>query len=101
MKEFQPLDVSHGPVAIRVRINWFVIPGLGAVRTRDGELWEHARQCHRCHVLGYEPGAIDAVLEAQRLGVEHAPSIADCALCGRPTCELCASLPCVAEGPAT
>jgi len=105
VSEFQPIDLSYGPADIRVRVNWLLVPGGGAIRVRDEELWERAQQCRRCRVLGYDRRDIDAVLEAQRLGIEHAPCVAPCASCDAPTCDGCADAtgtmcrPCYAEGP--
>ena len=93
-------------IGISVRIVWFPGPDKrGAIRTRDLEIWESALWCSRCHALGYDHENIDAVLEAQRLGVDHAPRVVDCGSCGVPTCDACADqtgtmcLACYAEGP--
>ena len=86
--EFQILDVSCSGTVIAVRIRWFPGPqGHGAIRARDREVWHTALWCHFCHRLGYDHGNIDAVLEAQRLGVDHAPRVVDA--CGQPTCDAC------------
>ena len=93
-------------LVISVRIVWFPGPGgRGALRVRDNEVWESALWCQRCGHLGYDHADIDALLEAQRLGVAHAPRVVDCGSCGAPTCDRCADqtgtmcLTCYAEGP--
>jgi hypothetical protein len=79
-----------GPTVISVRIQWLPGPqGRGAIRALDEALWETALWCHRCHGLGYDHGDIDAVLEARRLGVDHAPRVVACDACGAPTCDAC------------
>jgi len=105
VSEFEILDVSYGGVVISVRLRWLFLPGLGALRVADRAVWEGARQCAACRTLGYDHGDIDAVLEAQRLGIEHAPCIVPCASCDAPTCNACADATgtmcrsCYAEGP--
>ena len=77
-------------LVISVRVVWFPCPGgRGALRTRDRVIWETALWCRRCFVLGFDHGNIDAFLEAQRLGVDHAPRVVDCDACGAPTCDAC------------
>ena len=87
-------------LVISLRIAWFPGPdGRGAIRTRDLEIWETALWCRRCHVLGYDHGDIDALLEAQRLGIDHATRVASCGSCGALRCDACATkAPCCAEG---
>lgn len=77
---------------IRVTIVWIraSTEGRGALRLRDGEIWEHALWCRSCGTLGYDRGDIDAVLEADRLGVAACPRVVDCDACGKPTCDACA-----------
>lgn len=95
--EFQMLNIRYGPVLIAVRIRWMPIPGGGALRVGDGLYWEGARLCQRClRLVGYDHGDIDAVLEAQRLGLAHAPCVASCERCGKATCERCAERGCSA-----
>lgn len=85
------LDVRmSGPVAITVRIQWW--PGSGgrnAIRAQDRELWLGALWCQRCNRLGYNHDDIDAVLEAHRLSVDHAPRVAACSVCGALACDAC------------
>jgi len=77
-------------MVIEVRIVWFPGPdGRGAIRVRDLAIWETALWCGRCWCLGYDHGDIDAVLEAQRLGVERAPRVVVCETCETLACEAC------------
>lgn len=88
--EFQMLGVHHGSVLIAVRIQWIPGPnGRGALRVRDNAIWQGTLWCCHCHGLGYDHGDIDALLEAQRLGVDHAPRVAVCSACGAIRCETC------------
>ena len=94
-------------IVIRVRFDW--IPATpewrGAIRASDGETWDTARWCGSCLAVGYDHGNIDAVLEAQRLGVESRPRVVACTLCGKSTCDACCEptgarcRTCSAEGP--
>ena len=78
-------------LVIALRLVWFPCPGgRGAIRVRDHAFWETALWCRRCNRLGYDHEDIDAVLEAQRLGVDHAPRVAECSSCGAFTCDACA-----------
>ena len=105
MSEFEVFEVTYCGMAIGLRIRWIPLPGLGAVRMQDRLHWESARQCRSCQTLGYDHDDIDAVLEAHRLGVDHAPRVAACGACTAPTCDTCADptgtmcLRCHARGP--
>ena len=75
---------------IVVRVVWAPLPEWrGAFRVRDREVWQTGRWCGRCRKLGYDPNDVDAVLEAQRLGVAHAPEVVPCDVCQAPTCNAC------------
>ena len=78
-------------LVIALRLVWFPCPGgRGAIRVRDHAFWETALWCKACLCLGYNHDDIDAVLEADRLGVRDARRVADCGSCGAPTCDACA-----------
>ena len=95
MSEFLVLDVTCGPVGIRVRVRWLPLPEGGAVRASDELYWAGARACRHCaKVVGYDHGDIDALLEAQRLGLAHAPCVAPCERCGKAACDRCAERGC-------
>jgi hypothetical protein len=80
-------------IVIRVRFDW--IPATpewrGAIRASDGEIWDTARWCATCMAVGYDHGDIDAVLEAKRLGLDHAPSVTECSACAALVCNACAA----------
>ena len=94
-------------IVIRVRFDW--IPSTpewrGAIRASDGEIWNTARWCEACLAVGYDHADIDAVLEAQRLGLDHAPHVTECGFCTAPPCDGCADqtrtmcLACYHRGP--
>ena len=87
MSEF---DVRGQGVAISVRLAWLPGPnGRGALRANDRVIWHGALWCRRCQALGYDHADIDVVLEAQRLGVDHAPRVAACPVCGTLACDAC------------
>jgi len=86
--EFDMLEVICRGVFIAVHVRWLPFPEGGAVRKSDGEIWDGGQLC-QCLRFGYDHTSIDAVLEAQRLGIAHAPRVVDCAACGRPTCDRC------------
>jgi len=77
MSEFEVTEISCAGTTASVRILWMPTVGRGALRLRDQLLWEGARQCRACQTLGYDHANIDAVLEARRLGLDHAPHVGD------------------------
>lgn len=84
------LEIHVSGMVIVVRVQWLPGPrGRGAIRARDRATWDWALWCDACHTLGYDPADIDAVLEAQRLGVDHAPRVAACETCEALRCDRC------------
>ncbi len=84
------LEIHVSGMVIIVRVQWLPGPnGRGALRARDRSRWLGALWCQVCNRLGYDHADIDALLEATRLGVDHAPAVAACGACGVFRCDRC------------
>lgn len=89
--DFRLHEIIVAGTSIAYRTIWLRLAGGGAVRPRDRLVWRSALCCLSCLRLGYDPGDIDAVLEAQRLGFADAPRMELCSKCRTPSCEECAA----------